>query len=255
MRKTRRSLQRMILCATVALVFVITGCGSTAAVSGKDSGEQGRDAQADGTQDNGVQDNGAQTTDGTQDSGMSVTVSVTEVQELPEYSWQLAASFPDWKGSPDNSLAMNSMTGFEGRHGQGRFYVVPSEGITSFSLYVNDVPVDTSGIEAGKVCEVDYSAIALDGVNSVQVTDILPIAPGAKASGENATEEKVSIYAAYPEVLPGTLEEAGISKDAAELVSDIIESDIRNGFTSAQLAVIRHGRLVYENAWGSINSY
>ena len=66
MRKTRRSLQRMILCATVALVFVITGCGSTAAVSGKDSGEQGRDAQADGTQDNGVQDNGAQTTDGTQ---------------------------------------------------------------------------------------------------------------------------------------------------------------------------------------------
>ena len=47
----------MILCATVALVFVITGCGSTAAVSGKDSGEQGRDAQADGTQDNGVQDN------------------------------------------------------------------------------------------------------------------------------------------------------------------------------------------------------
>ena len=255
MRKTRRSLQRMILCATVALVFVITGCGSTAAVSGKDSGEQGRDAQADGTQDNGVQDNGAQTTDGTQDSGMSVTVSVTEVQELPEYSWQLAASFPDWKGSPDNSLAMNSMTGFEGRHGQGRFYVVPSEGITSFSLYVNDVPVDTSGIEAGKVCEVDYSAIALDGVNSVQVTDILPIAPGAKASGENATEEKVSIYAAYPEVLPGTLEEAGISKDAAELVSDIIESDIRNGFTSAQLAVIRHGRLVYENAWGSLNSY
>ena len=255
MRKTRRSLQRMILCATVALVFVITGCGSTAAVSGKDSGEQGRDAQADGTQDNGVQDNGAQTTDGTQDSGMSVTVSVTEVQELPEYSWQLAASFPDWKGSPDNSLAMNSVAGFESRHGQGQLYVVPSEGITSFSLYINEVPVDTSGMEAGKVYEVDYSAIAPDGMSSVQVTDILPIAAGENAAGENASGEKVSIYAAYPEVLPGTLEEAGISEDAAGLVSDIIESDIRNGFTSAQLAVIRHGRLVYENAWGSLNSY
>ena len=255
MRKTRRSLQRMILCATVALVFVITGCGSTAAVSGKDSGEQGRDAQADGTQDNGVQDNGAQTTDGTQDSGMSVTVSVTEVQELPEYSWQLAASFPDWKGSPDNSLAMNSVAGFESRHGQGQLYVVPSEGITSFSLYINEVPVDTSGMEAGKVYEVDYSAIAPDGMSSVQVTDILPIAAGENAAGENASGEKVSIYAAYPEVLPGTLEEAGISEDAAALVSDIIESDIRNGFTSAQLAVIRHGRLVYENAWGSLNSY
>ena len=230
MRRTRRSLLRMILCAAVALAFVVTGCGSTATVSGKDSGVQG--------------------------SG----ISVSEIQELPDYGWQLAASFPDWKGSPDNSLAMNSMAGFESRHGQGRLYVAPSEGITSFSLYINEVTVDTSGMEAGKVYEVDYSAIAPDGMSSVQVTDILPIAAGENASGENAagknaSEEKVSIYAAYPEVLPGTLEEAGISEDAAGLVSDIIESDIRNGFTSAQLAVIRHGRLVYENAWGSLNSY
>ena len=225
MRRTRRSLLRMILCAAVALAFVVTGCGSTATVSGKDSGVQG--------------------------SG----ISVSEIQELPDYGWQLAASFPDWKGSPDNSLAMNSMAGFESRHGQGRLYVAPSEGITSFSLYINEVTVDTSGMEAGKVYKVDYSAIAPDGMSSVQVTDILPIASGENAAGKNASEEKVSIYAAYPEVLPGTLEEAGISEDAAGLVSDIIESDIRNGFTSAQLAVIRHGRLVYENAWGSLNSY
>ena len=235
MRRTRRYLLRIMLCAAVALAFLVTGCGSTAAVSGKETSVQGNGEQNSAAQDSGI--------------------SVSEIQELPDYGWQLAASFPDWKGSPDNSLAMNSVAGFESRHGQGRLYVAPSEGITSFSLYINEVPVDTSGMEAGKVYEVDYSAIAPDGMSSVQVTDILPIASGENAAGKNASEEKVSIYAAYPEVLPGTLEEAGISEDAAGLVSDIIESDIRNGFTSAQLAVIRHGRLVYENAWGSLNSY
>ena len=265
MRRTRRYLLRIMLCAAVALAFLVTGCGSTAAVSGKETsvqgnGEQNSVEQGDNTQAGSAQNSSAET-GAAQGSG----ISVSEIQELPDYGWQLAASFPDWKGSPDNSLAMNSVAGFESRHGQGRLYVAPSEGITSFSLYINEVPVDTSGMEAGKVYEVDYSAIAPDGMSSVQVTDILPIASGENASGENASEknasgekhsgEKVSIYAAYPEVLPGTLEEAGISEDAAGLVSDIIESDIRNGFTSAQLAVIRHGRLVYENAWGSLNSY
>ena len=270
MRRTRRYLLRIMLCAAVALAFLVTGCGSTAAVSGKETSVQGNGEQGNGEQNSvepgdktqaGSEQNSGAEIGAAQDSG----ISVSEIQELPDYGWQLAASFPDWKGSPDNSLAMNSVAGFESRHGQGRLYVAPSEGITSFSLYINEVPVDTSGMEAGKVYEVDYSAIAPDGMSSVQVTDILPIAAGENASGENASgenaagknasEEKVSIYAAYPEVLPGTLEEAGISEDAAGLVSDIIESDIRNGFTSAQLAVIRHGRLVYENAWGSLNSY
>ena len=255
MRRTRRYLLRIMLCAAVAFAFLFTGCGSTAAVSGKETSVQGNGVQDSSEQGNGEQNSvepGNKTQAGSAQNSSAETGAAqgsgsyaSEIQELPDYGWQLAASFPDWKGSPDNSLAMNSVAGFESRHGQGQLYVVPSEGITSFSLYINEVPVDTSGMEAGKVYEVDYSAIAPDGMSSVQVTDILPIASG----------EKVSIYAAYPEVLPGTLEEAGISEDAAGLVSDIIESDIRNGFTSAQLAVIRHGRLVYENAWGSLNSY
>ena len=255
MRRTRRYLLRIMLCAAVAFAFLFTGCGSTAAVSGKETSVQGNGVQDSSEQGNGEQNSvepGNKTQAGSAQNSSAETgaaqgsgIYASEIQELPDYGWQLAASFPDWKGSPDNSLAMNSVAGFESRHGQGQLYVVPSEGITSFSLYLNEVPVDTSGMEAGKVYEVDYSAIAPDGMSSVQVTDILPIASG----------EKVSIYAAYPEVLPGTLEEAGISEDAAGLVSDIIESDIRNGFTSAQLAVIRHGRLVYENAWGSLNSY
>ena len=212
MHRLQRAFFRKFMCIILTAAIVFTGCSTTQA-AGKTEGSKGLEA--------------------------------VEVEALPNGGWQLAASFPDWKGSPDNSLAMNSMVNFEGRHGQGRFYVAPTEGITSFSIYVNEVPVDTSGMEAGKVYEVDYSGIALDGFNSVQVTDILPI----------ASKEKVNLYFTYPEVLDGTLEEAGISEQAVKLISDLIESDIENGFTSAQLAVIRNGRLVYQNSWGSLNSY
>jgi CubicO group peptidase (beta-lactamase class C family) len=49
--------------------------------------------------------------------------------------------------------------------------------------------------------------------------------------------------------------EAGIREESLELIEDIIETDIDHGFTSAQLAVMRDGKLVYENAWGKLNTY
>lgn len=170
---------------------------------------------------------------------------VTKAEAVPEHSWQYAVSFPDWKGKPDNSLAMNSMVSFEGRHGQGSLYIAPSDGVTSFSIYINDHPVDTSGMESGAVYELDFSGAAVDGINTIQVADILPV----------EEDQKVEVYIPYPTVLEGTLEEAGISEQSVGLISDIIESDIEHGFTSAQLSIIRNGRLVYENAWGSLNSY
>ncbi|MCR5559600.1 MAG: hypothetical protein K6F62_04520 [Schwartzia sp.] len=46
------------------------------------------------------------------------------------------------------------------------------------------------------------------------------------------------------------LEGSGISEETFNRIEQRIESDIANGFTSAQLVVRRHGRLVYQNAWG-----
>lgn len=51
------------------------------------------------------------------------------------------------------------------------------------------------------------------------------------------------------------LEGSGISEETFNRIEQRIESDIANGFTSAQLVVRRHGRLVYQNAWGRVNSY
>ena len=169
---------------------------------------------------------------------------IEKADALPEAGWQKKAVFPDAWGYTDDTLAMNSMVSFQGYHGQGYMYVEVAEDVTAFTLYVNRQEYDTSAMQSG-LYRVDFSDAARDGKNTVQVSNIRPF--GAAGA--------VTVYIPYPVVLQGSIEEAGIRPETLQLVSDIIQSDIDHGFTSAQLAIVRNGRLVYEKAWGSVNAY
>ena len=165
--------------------------------------------------------------------------------EMALSGWQAKAVFPDWKGYTDNTLAMNCMYSFIAYHGQGSLYIRKSAETESFRMYVNGNAVDVTGLTPEVYCPVDISAWTVNGVNTIQVSNISPA----------DLPEAVSVYIPYPEVLEGTPEEEGIQPETLSLISDLIETDIANGFTSAQLSIIRNGRLVYENAWGRTNSY
>ena len=169
-------------------------------------------------------------------------VPVLTVSEVPARDWQKTASFPDWKGYTDDTLAMNSMISFYGYYGQGQIFLAVSEETESFSLYVNGVKAEPLG---KGIFSVDISAAAKDGVNTLQVSNILPL----------GLKDAVTVYIPYPEVLPGEGETGGIHPLALKLVEDLIASDVAFGFPSAQLAVVRNGRMVYENAWGKVNAY
>ncbi len=167
------------------------------------------------------------------------------VTEVPSGSWQREAVFPDWKGYVDDTLAMNSMVSFDGWHGQGTFYLTLREEVRSLRLFVNGLEVDTSALRGGMSCRVDFSAAAKDGKNTVQITEIVP----------EGLKEAVRVSIPYPVILDGSAEEAGIAPEVLELIDDLISSDVSYGFPAAQLAIVRHGRLVYENAWGKTNAY
>ncbi len=153
--------------------------------------------------------------------------------------------FPDWKGYTDDTLAMNSMYSFFGYHGQGNLYIRTDSKLESFNMYVNSLPVDVTKIDPGSLWKVDISSCTRNGENTLQISNITP----------SNLQEAVTVYIPYPEVMEGTPEEEGIHPESLKLIADLIETDIENGFTSAQLSVIRNGRLVYENAWGRTNSY
>ncbi|MBR3107916.1 MAG: penicillin binding protein PBP4B [Clostridia bacterium] len=166
------------------------------------------------------------------------------MSRLPDAAWQKTASFPDWKGETDNSLAMNSMISFLGWRGQGTLWLDVAENVESFELYVNTDAYDTAGLSSG-AHRLDFAASAVDGVNTLQVTNIHP----------RGMKNAVMVYIPYPTVVNGDFSSSGIRPEAMRLVSDLISSDVEFGFPSAQLAIIRNGKLVYENAWGRLNAY
>ena len=169
---------------------------------------------------------------------------MARVAALPAYDWQKRAIFPDWKGYTDDTLAMNSMLSFKGWHGQGTLWIRASQAVESFTLYVNARKLEIPAIGGG-TWRVDISDAVVDGVNTLQVSNILPM----------GLDGAVEVCVPYPVVLEADAGLEGIRPEALRLVSDIIQSDVDHGFPSAQLAVVKNGRLVVNQAWGTVNAY
>ena len=164
-------------------------------------------------------------------------IHVTETDHIPSKEWQKQVTFPDRLGKIDDTLAMNSVVGFEYYSDQGELYI--ESDADSFDLFINSNKADTS---SGKgIFQIDFSEVSVNGINSLQVSCV-----------ENGT---VSVYIPYPEVIEGSLIEEGFHEETFELISDIISSDVEYGFTGAQLAIIRHNKLIYSKSWGYLNSY
>lgn len=156
--------------------------------------------------------------------------------------WQGEPVFPNWKGL-DDTLAMNHMYTFVGYAGQGTLCVEPESGVTGFNLFVNNRQINTAAMAAGGVWNVDISGQTINGRNTIQVGGIRP------------RGKKVTVRVGYPTVQEGSLQDVGIDRDALELLEQIIQADVNNGFPGAQMAVVKNGKLVYQNAWGKVNSY
>ena len=180
--------------------------------------------------------------------------------------WQAELSFPDRFGEVEDTLAPNSLYAFDFFEGQGYLFVQVGSDVAAFSLFVNQERVDTSALVGGRSYKIDISKIARNGKNILQASDIRAAAAtsrsvsslGSAAASRSATSSdsgKVKVYVPYPVLLNASAEQGAIDSDALDLVSEIIQSDIEHGFTCAQLAVAKNGRLLYKNSWGYINSY
>ena len=156
--------------------------------------------------------------------------------------WQGEPVFPNWKGL-DDTLAMNHMYTFVGYAGQGTLCVEPESGVTGFNLFVNNRQINTAAMAAGGVWNVDISGQTINGRNTIQVGGIRP------------RGKQVTVRVGYPTVQEGSLQDVGIDRDALELLEQIIQADVNNGFPSAQMAIVKNGKLVYQNAWGRVNAY
>lgn len=170
-------------------------------------------------------------------------VKVSQLSGLPGGQWQAQPVFPAWAGYVDDTLALNSMFTFQHYSGQGTLYVALEAGVASFALFVNNKPINTAQMAGGGVYAVDISGCTLNGDNTIQVSAVQPAG------------KTVQVSIPYPVVIEGTPEQVGLDRDVLEALEQLIQSDVDNGFPSAQMAVVKNGRLVYQNAWGRVNAY
>ncbi len=89
----------------------------------------------------------------------SAEANIILLSSIPNYQWQKKASFPDWLGRTDDTLALNSMMSFTFWHGQGKIYLRTSSRAKSFRLFINGHRVNTSSAKAGASYNPLYSGI------------------------------------------------------------------------------------------------
>lgn len=167
-----------------------------------------------------------------------------EQVQLPEQDFQASVNFPNWLGYVDDMLAVNSTFSFKAFKNKGTVYLTVDPNVQSFELSINNNAIKTDRLLAGNTYQIDFSKVAVSGKNTIQITNIIPY----------ELEKAVTVNIPYP-VVTENLKSNLINKEVFRTIEDIVESDVANGFTSAQVAVIKDGFLVYKNAWGSLNSY
>ena len=177
--------------------------------------------------------------------GSSATATAVTEVTLPQQGWQAQVTFPDWAGYVDDTLAMNSLYSFDGYADQGELYVTLAKDVTSLRLFVNNAEVDTSAMKGGSTYKVDISDLTVNGTNTVQVSAITP----------STLEGAVTVSIPYPTVIEGVPSDVGMSEEVLGVIDDFIASEVKYGFSGAQLAVVKDGKMVYSNAWGAVNGY
>lgn len=168
---------------------------------------------------------------------------VTLAESVPS-GLQADCTFPDWAGYVDDTLLMNNRYSFKAYKGQGVLYIKCTD-LSSTRFFVNGKQIDISAAckNSGKTYKVDISAYTVNGSNTLQINDYAP------ATG------KIEVKIPYPEVIAGTAQSVGMDTDELNLIDTIISNDVKYGFTSAQLAIIKNGVLVKNTAYGTVNAY
>lgn len=172
--------------------------------------------------------------------GVSGTVSAPTEATVPSYQWQVKKEFG--KGT-DDTLVMNSLTSFVGFRDQGELYISVAAEVTDFRMFINNVEVNASSMRAGRSYKLNISGAAVDGTNTVQVSNIQP--NGAA----------VTVHIPYPTVIDGAAADVGMDEDIVGLISDFINAEVKYGFSGAQLAIMKDGKLVVNEAYGLANGY
>lgn len=165
----------------------------------------------------------------------------TQKQASGQYQFEKTFPTKTTDSDFDDSLLTNQMSTFYGYSGQGTI-LLKSKNIDDFNIFVNGYEIKLKNASDSDWNVVDISTITVNGNNKIQVSKVNP-------DSKNTLEVKIP----YPTLIDATDEYK--DNDNLKLIDQIIQAEIDNGFTSAQLVVTQNGKIIKQASYGNVNSY
>ncbi|MFC0232883.1 penicillin binding protein PBP4B [Vagococcus entomophilus] len=179
----------------------------------------------------------------TMSSKESVSLKAKEVKGVTG-DYQLAKSYPIQPKDQehfDDSLITNQMDTFYGYKDQGKLFIKSNE-MKAFDIFVNGKKIKVEKQQDNDWYQVNIGKLTINGDNKIQVSQV-----------KEGHQAKLEIKIPYPELVDATKKNK--KNDSLNLIDQIIQAEIKNGFTSAELVITKDGKMVKHSAYGQVNSY
>lgn len=173
----------------------------------------------------------------------NVSLKAKKIQKVTG-DYQLAKSYPTQPKDQehfDNSLITNQMDTFYGYKDQGKLFI-KSNNMKAFDIFVNGKKVKVKNQQANEWYQVNIGKLTINGDNKIQVSQV-----------KEQKQAKLEVKIPYAELVDATKENK--KNDNLKLIDQIIQAEIKNGFTSAELVITKDGKMVKHTAYGKVNSY
>ncbi|MEI6286805.1 MAG: penicillin binding protein PBP4B [Bacillota bacterium] len=157
--------------------------------------------------------------------------------------------FPD--RDPETRMLVNNKRWFKAYAGQGIIYI-RNHGVTTANIYINDKKVSSGAAfsTANGVTAVNIGKYTCDNINYLRVEDIVP---GRTTDDKNPAS--FELFMPYPVLSTGTPESAGMSSAKLAVIDKLINSEVAKNFPSAQLVVIKNGKIIKNSSYGYLQNW
>ncbi|MGP1529583.1 MAG: penicillin binding protein PBP4B [Treponema sp.] len=171
--------------------------------------------------------------------------------------FQVDAALPLSSKDADSGILPDNTIPFIAYKGQALIYFI-TDNAAAFDLYINNVRIPTDAICAQKHICLDASEYIKNGRNILYAARIRsqPTLPGTKI-----LKPSVRIRIPYPVIQAGPFHadsrsapKDSYSSETLQLLDQLINAEVANGFPGAQLVIVKNGTLIKNAAYGVVST-
>lgn len=172
--------------------------------------------------------------------------------------FQVDAVLPFSSKDADPGILPDNTIPFIAYKGQAYIYFI-TDNTAAFDLYINNIRIPTDAICAQKHICLEASEYIKNGRNILYVARIhpQPALAGAASSGKPSVRIRIPypvIQESSSHVAVDSVHGDEYSPETLQLLDQLINAEVANGFPGAQLVIVKNGKLLKNAAYGVVST-